>query len=497
MQVDIPLLNRPANLQPFDSRIEVQPTARDSFQAMGLISPSAFLNLSGEIVSGHPDRHVMRVELPDGRVCFLKKQHRVRWQERLKNWRAGFGWSSKSVREGRILKEITRRNIATPNWLAFGECDNRAFLLVEAISHVDDLRRLAHTQKIDHELAKHLGQFCAELHNAGADHPDLCAKHLLIDRNTHDITLLDWQRASIGRPVSWQQRINALAALAATTPECVSSRLCGRFLWAYRRIARAHSAFCPSFAHLTRAISGKAQRLERRRGIREQRQPPLTAKAQRLVWLDGEALCALPEVADDLRSPSARTALYDESRNGSEWCLSTRPKAKLQVRSYPSWFHGRSWRAPEVRLARLLFHLERFHLEAPKLLAYGQRRNRNRIEAFILFEHHLNASTGLGASLREASSFRSERLQENLVNVMNRLHEAGCAARTIDTFVVVERDNGPLIRIFDPRRLDFRRQLTARQKIADWRRVIRSMQPYCDIDAIKRFAQMQETRTHR
>lgn len=497
MQVDVASLSREAAPAPFDRSIEVHPTARDSFRSMGLMSPTAFLNLSGEIVSGHPDRHVMRVELPDGRVCFLKKEHRIRWQDRFKNWRAGFGWSSKSVREGRTLKEMASRKITAPTWLAFGECDDRAFLLVEAIPHVDDLRRLAHSQKIDHELATHLGQFCAELHDAGVDHPDLYAKHLLIDLETYDISLLDWQRATLGRHVGWRHRIDALAALAATTPECVSSRLCGRFLWAYRRVALAHSASCPSFARLTRAISGKAQRLECRRGIREQRQPPLATEAQRLVWLDGEAICALPEVADDLRSASARAALYELSCDGLEWPLSTGRTAKLQVGSYRGWLHGRSWRAPEVRLARLLFHIERFHLEAPKLLAYGHRRNRKRIEAFVLFEHHLDAPMGLGASLREANPFRSERLLENLENVMNRLHESGCAARTIDTFVVVERNDGPSIRISEPRRLDFRRQLTARQKIADWRRVIRSMQSYCDSDAIERFAQMRETQTHR
>ena len=43
------------------------------------LQPRDYLDLPGEIVSGHPDRHVARVEV-DGRVCYLKRQHRVGWR---------------------------------------------------------------------------------------------------------------------------------------------------------------------------------------------------------------------------------------------------------------------------------------------------------------------------------------------------------------------------------------------------------------------------------
>ena len=68
---------------------EVHPRFRARLAAQRLLTAEAILNLPGEIVSGHPDRHVLRVELG-----YLKRQHSVGWRERLRQKLAGFGWSS-------------------------------------------------------------------------------------------------------------------------------------------------------------------------------------------------------------------------------------------------------------------------------------------------------------------------------------------------------------------------------------------------------------------
>ena len=68
----------------------------------GLPPPSVLVDLPGEIVSGHPDRHVREVTFR-GRVCYLKREHRIPWRERWKNLLAGFGWASKSTREAAVL----------------------------------------------------------------------------------------------------------------------------------------------------------------------------------------------------------------------------------------------------------------------------------------------------------------------------------------------------------------------------------------------------------
>src|SRR5690242_9263267 len=58
----------------------------------GVGSAEAALALRGEVVCGHPDRHVARVELGGGsarRVVYLKREHVVGLRTRLKNRLAG------------------------------------------------------------------------------------------------------------------------------------------------------------------------------------------------------------------------------------------------------------------------------------------------------------------------------------------------------------------------------------------------------------------------
>ncbi len=501
MQVENVPLTRRAMHGTFDPRVEVPPSPRADFLAAGLTTPEAFLDLPGEIVSGHPDRHVMRVNLPDGRIAFLKKEHRVRWKDRFENWRAGFGWSSKSVREGRMLQRAASRNVGAPEWLAYGEDGRgRAFLLIAAVEDAIEARRFVHSPGVGEELAIALGRFCAELHAAAIDHPDLYLKHFLIDPATFAITLLDWQRVQMGE-VHWRRRIQVLATLTATLPRQLTSP----FVWAYHHETHARIRFgeapsgrlglIPSFASLTDALAKRVRVLERRRGIREQRQPPLAPSAQRLVWLDGEALCALPEVANDLRPESARRALYDLSRNQSEWTFSSGRNAHLRVGVSGGLFRGTAWRSPEVRLARLLFHLERYHIAAPKLLAYGQRRNGRRIEAFVLHESMPYDSQPLYEALFESNPFRCDWLLRNFAAVLARLHESGCEARTVECFSVI--GDGTTIVVADATRLGFRRHLSVRRKSADCRRVIRSMRPYCGEEDLARFAEWLESESNR
>src|SRR5580698_1604976 len=89
--------------------VVVHPRCRRRFARRGLIAAADFIDLPGEIVNGHADRHVVRVVIGRGLsrlVCFLKREHRIGWRERLRNFGDGFGWASKSEREVRILSEL-------------------------------------------------------------------------------------------------------------------------------------------------------------------------------------------------------------------------------------------------------------------------------------------------------------------------------------------------------------------------------------------------------
>lgn len=140
------------------------------------LTDAEILDLPGEIVSGHADRHVARVEV-DGRVCYLKRQHRVGWRERLRNWRLGFGWVSKCEREARVIAALDRAGFPHPECVAFGEHESgRAYLLVEGLKGVVELR----DHLSDNPLSPELGSRVAELHAAGFTTPDLTAKHVFV-----------------------------------------------------------------------------------------------------------------------------------------------------------------------------------------------------------------------------------------------------------------------------------------------------------------------------
>src|SRR6516162_7713917 len=138
--------------------LELNPRYRDFFEQHGLVSPEDFLALPAVIICGHPDRNVARVTLGvgDTRVlAFLKREHRVRWKDRLLNAWAGFGWVSKAYRESQILRALEQAGIRGPECLAVGEDDQgRAFLLIREVAEAMDLRLFLQDRKTVLERAR-------------------------------------------------------------------------------------------------------------------------------------------------------------------------------------------------------------------------------------------------------------------------------------------------------------------------------------------------------
>src|SRR4051812_14629574 len=102
----------------------VHPRFRRRVARWGLGAAGDFLDQPGEVVSGHADRHVVHVLLGRGRkrfAAFLKREHRVRWRDRIAAAWAGYGWASKSEREARLLGDLRRAGAPVPRWLASGE----------------------------------------------------------------------------------------------------------------------------------------------------------------------------------------------------------------------------------------------------------------------------------------------------------------------------------------------------------------------------------------
>ena len=125
-------------------RIAIHPRHRDWLHECGLDTAADILALRGEVVCGHADRHVVKVELRSGtasRAAFLKREHVVGRRAKLRNWLSGFGWVSRAEREARTLRRLEELGLPGPQWLAHGEdASGKAFLLIEELTGAVPLR---------------------------------------------------------------------------------------------------------------------------------------------------------------------------------------------------------------------------------------------------------------------------------------------------------------------------------------------------------------------
>ncbi len=380
--------------------LEINPRFRDLLAGLGLSSAEQFLSLPGLIVSGHLDRHVARVAL-GGAAAYLKREHRVRPRDRLAAAGAGFGLVSKSLREARVLAALRRAGVGAPDWVAAGEDGRgRAFLLLEDLPGAVDLREYLRgaTPEGRRQLARRLGSALASVHGAGFDHPDLYAKHVLVDPATQAIRFLDWQRTRRRLFVGRRRRARDLAALDATlADEFATGRERLACLRAYVRASAVDPP--PGLAKwLARAVRARAARLLRTRHVRKERAAPPPVAARGVRWLDGEALCVTQEFWEELGGAVPAwlplPAASPEGSSRSEVALAGGRRGLLVRRrcSRPlAWLwsalRGRSLVTEEVRQAGVLFARLKHGQDGPRVLAFGQRRPRPwRTESFLLTE---------------------------------------------------------------------------------------------------------------
>ncbi len=453
-----------------------------------------YLNLAGDIVSGHPDRHVLQVRLPSGHSAYLKKEHCVHWRDRLESWWAGFGWVAKSIREAQLLARLPSLTISAPRLLACGDDGRgRAFVLIENVADADDLRQKMHNRSVSRELVARLGRWCARLHDQNIHQPDCNAKHFLIHRATGTITLLDWQRASIQKTVTWRQRVRALALLVATLPridqhDLAYSDVLELLLLNYRQASSDRMLDARSFKA---AILKRVGKLWRRSNIRDQ-WPSIQSLDQKLVWLAGEGFCVRPAWAGHFQTSAEQEGIYRSSGQASSIALAG---ARMQVRTgryyrqlslLMAWMRGTNWRSPELVLARLHFHLERYSIPLAELIAFGQRVRGWRLESFVLWRP-LEPAQPLASGLREANDFRRVFLLQQLSELVARLHAARCTVGSLEPFLIRESKTGPSLALGDVTMIRHHRHLSERRKSADVRKLIRTIIPLCAPTDIQRF----------
>jgi tRNA A-37 threonylcarbamoyl transferase component Bud32 len=364
---------------------------------------------------------------------FLKKEYAVCWRDRFRNAWHGFGWCSTAVREAAILLALRKAGIGCPEVVALGEVRRQAFVLLGDESAMTELRAILPTLSSDKEcrcLAGALGRELARMHDAGFDHPDLFAKHILVSPRgaTFRFCILDWQRARRRRAVSWRLRCRDLAVLDATL-HCAlaSARLRLRCLQAY--VCALSVQESRPLGRLARQIHRQAERLGKNRHIREVGQLPVPASNQQFVSLQGGRLLVvrsyyeklggqLPGWLTRIFEPDASARIYEESLaavSGAE---------KVSLRSWPASASSRE--IPP--LAHTLFRLQRFGVPAPHLLAVGFSAER----VYVLAESA--ATVPLAEAFAKASVALRARMLRQAGWIIRQIHEAGYSLPAGDTW---------------------------------------------------------------
>ena len=273
---------------------------------------------------------------------------------RLKNWRAGFGWVSRCEREAITLAQLEQQKLPGPQWLAYGhDARGRAFLLVDEIAHASDCRvvatRVSLTATQRRSLIEKTATTIASFHNAGFTTPELAAKHLLVNPEPGEVSLIDWQSSSSDKPIRESDRQTWLAGLQASLCESAATpreRL--RFARAY---VKTHGNGTKTrLAVFVKPIIEMAELMRTRTSKQLQLQEIETR--QRLVWLAGETVCVIPEMVKHWPRPVDGEPFYTGHVGTESLMLSNRDLLLTRfVSDSPlsravAWTRGKPWRSP-------------------------------------------------------------------------------------------------------------------------------------------------------
>lgn len=469
----------------------------------GITTADTALSLTGEVVSGHTDRHVVKVELRSGssrRMAYLKREHVAGVKWRAKNWVAGFGWVSRSEREANTLEALDAAGLPGPQWLAYGEDVNgKAFLLVDELADAVDLatflRDRLPTGEPAKRLAERIGTALAELHAAGFATPDLAAKHLLVNTTDYTVSLIDWPSAPKPGRVRAVDVVRWLGSLNAGVPtESADDRLRLRVLWAYRRACvRLGCAVPYRFGFMAKAVQAAGKRREDRASVRAQRQA--VEHRQHLVWVAGEAVVAIPEVAAGWPTPAECSPFYPPTpaatpRHGKRERVNLSDgQSAVLVRFHTvdpvgrmmAAVRERPWRSPSATAARVLFHLQRHGIPAPRLLAFGQRFISNVAAESFLCADMPTGVCSLANFLARTDTTPSERaaVLAECGRLLRCLHDAGLQPTDSDSandpLFVVSTDSAVSVAVGSPFAVRVVKRVNKQQRAADLARFLQPL----------------------
>ena len=437
-------------------RLAVAADWAEFLDSAGIVDADAVMSLSGEVVSGHADRHVRRVSLTgdDGeRVFYLKREHTAALRSKFKNWRAGAGWVSRCEREARVLNALAARGLPGPRAVAWGyDHAGRAFLLVAELAEFTELRELLAggrlTRRQRRRLAQRIGESVAALHNAGISTPDLAAKHVYVD-DAGEIALLDWQSSRVGKAVSANQALRPLGGLNASLGAELATPRERLLVLGYYMRARGSQDLATSVP----LVVAESAKRARRSSVREQH----GGESTRLVWLADEAACVVAEFAADWPNPADGPPFYPDTRSGlasRSIRLGGRDISLARFRTLApigrcvARLRERPWRSPGAEVGRVLVQMTRHGIPCPTLVGFGQKLGGwGRANSFVAWLDEPDAVL-LGIAFSSATDTQDKLLTSAGV-MLRRVHDAGLRLASVSREAIVVR-RGTIVGVGNP-----------------------------------------------
>lgn len=387
----------------------INPDESNRVQKMGLTSPEFVEQLQSIVVSGHVRRNVSRARVC-GHEIFIKREHEVRFFDRLKSFIEGQGFISLAAREVNILNQL---KTLSPTWLAWGERDGRSWLVLDSIGPCESFFDFFKNDKNHTSRAYVLSQIAeglSHIHSLGIYQSDLFAKHIFIlpDRS---IRFLDWQRARISNSISYSMRKRCFQNLYQSIPmNLISPDEWKYFIKCYQDQLGLKFDI-ESFLNELR--TNPISRTQLRYAV-------MPSVDQELMRFEGESLCAIPDfysdllpILDDLYQP--RTTPEILSVRGEQFSFESSAYPFSMSRFF-NRIQGKVWRSPHLKTARLLLHLERYGCLSNKLIAYGQQLTRFGGRSFVLSKP---------LSPTQPIDFTEPQIVPKLHAALARLHEIG------------------------------------------------------------------------
>lgn len=437
--------------------ILIRPSRRVLFLDEGVERASDIFKKEGVRVTGHgwkTGRHVSRISLGKGTAStetfgFLKKEYAKSWIKSL------FVHSSGVLHEARILKALELEGIPAPLWVAVGKTSQgESFLLVDEIPDTVNLKTYLTEQRSRNqrkEVLRRLAWILARIHTLGFSHVDLYSKHILVNPETRQVFLLDWQRSFRLIDLPWHNRARNLARLHATLDEGIlQPREKLAFLASYLQ-ATSHFGQgkfnLPMFHLLALDIDREAIRLLSYRHIKEKRNTQATLQPQNWIFLEDKNFF-VTSICSEAEKACLETMLAEVGKQRKNEKIILRKSLplgegnlRLQYRK-TSWFEAlfqaafkfKKSKAPEYTHAAILYKVQRHGVETGKVLALGIRKKNLLLqESFLLTREPcetqpLNEWLEQRHKVKQTSDSLAKRRQvfEDLGKLLAKIHASGC-----------------------------------------------------------------------